>query len=103
MPYKDKAVEAWHKRNRERHLETNRRAKHNLRLKIQSYKIQCAECGYNRSPVALDFHHPSGADKEVHIAQLRYGWERIKKEIDKCVVLCANCHRIRHFTPGAGR
>ena len=54
----------------------------------------CAICGENE-PCALDFHHMEG--KEINIAATRY-WRisRIQEEIDKCVVICASCHRKLH-------
>ncbi len=57
----------------------------------------CSSCP-ERDPVCIDFHHPGG-DKEINIGDAtRQGWSvaRLKKEIAKCVLLCANCHRKRH-------
>lgn len=54
----------------------------------------CSVCGENRIPT-LDFHHLR--DKEFNISDGISGGfslERIKKEIDKCDVLCSNCHRM---------
>ena len=59
----------------------------------------CARCGETR-PATLDFHHPDGAAKEGDIATLvRLGASvaRITAEMDKCEVLCSNCHRQEHF------
>lgn len=55
----------------------------------------CAKCGQS-NPIVLEFHHVKGR-KEINIANMpRNGnsLESIRKEIGKCVVLCANCHRI---------
>ncbi len=66
----------------------------------------CTQCGYNKSLNALDFHHPDPAKKEFGIAKAvtRYTWKTvgdledyIVEEIEKCEVLCANCHRDHHF------
>lgn len=57
-------------------------------------KNPCRHCGENRI-VTLEFHHVR--DKDFNICDgLRRGYslERIKKELNKCIVLCANCHRI---------
>lgn len=67
---------------------------------IQRYKLFCGckICGYKKSAVALDFHH-NGDDKEKDISKMvsrAFSLERIKAEIRKCVVLCANCHREHH-------
>jgi hypothetical protein len=53
----------------------------------------CVDCGEN-DPVVLDFDHKS--DKVASISYLLgtvAGWERVEKEIEKCEVRCANCHR----------
>ena len=59
---------------------------------------QCFICGYNRCLAALEFHHIDPTEKEFSIAQKGHtrSWERIKKELEKCVLLCANCHREVH-------
>ncbi len=59
--------------------------------------LKCSRCGESR-PAALDFHHPN-SNEELIIAKLagHTGNERLLKEIAKCEVLCANCHREEHF------
>lgn len=58
---------------------------------------KCCICGYNKSNVALDFHHTNAENKDAHFVGLR-GWalSRLKKELDNCVLLCNNCHREVH-------
>lgn len=65
---------------------------------VQEYKaaLGCSECGYNKHPVALQFHHHNG-NKKANISDLirsDYSIKTIWKEINKCVILCANCHSI---------
>jgi len=58
--------------------------------------LGCAICG-EKDNRCLDFHHTSG--KEMNISRsvrLCLSKERIISEIDKCVVVCANCHRKIH-------
>lgn len=44
-----------------------------------------------------DFHHIDKTEKEADPGSLmHYSWKRIQKELDKCILLCANCHRIEH-------
>ena len=74
----------------------DRRAK--VYAKVASYKTEhgCLICG-EKDPVCLDFHH--AGDKEIGISNgIRAGrsWNRIYLEIEKCVVVCANCHRKVH-------
>ena len=59
---------------------------------------KCQECGYNNCNQALEFHHLDPTTKSFGISkegQTR-SWKRVKDEIDKCVLLCANCHREVH-------
>src|SRR5260221_3707871 len=62
-------------------------------------QLRCVDCG-ERHPAALQFHHLNAEDKQFNIADaVRNGisLDRIKKEISKYIVLCANCHLIRHY------
>lgn len=62
----------------------------------------CADCGYNASAYALQFDHVRG-EKKGNVSNLirsDYAWSTIKKEIDKCEVVCANCHAIRTKSRG---
>ena len=63
--------------------------------------LECNRCGYDDHR-ALEFHHHK-ADKEFNISEKFYqlSWENLKKEIDKCEVLCSNCHRIEHYNDGS--
>ena len=57
---------------------------------------KCSKCGYNAHLAALEFHHTDN-NKEFSIgAKLNKKWESIVKELDKCILLCSNCHRIEH-------
>ena len=71
-----------------------------MRAKFQAYKatLKCAECGEDHS-YCLEFHHLDPSEKEITVTkaiQQRWSWDRIMREVDKCVVLCANCHRKLH-------
>lgn len=64
---------------------------------VESQKQKCAKCGDTRVYV-LDFHHRDPTQKDFTICQYKRGsQETIQKEIDKCIVLCANCHREFHY------
>src|SRR3990167_3247508 len=56
---------------------------------------KCQVCGYNKYQGALDLHHLSRDDKKFSIGEKGYtrSWEKVKAELDKCVLVCANCHR----------
>jgi tetratricopeptide (TPR) repeat protein/transcriptional regulator with XRE-family HTH domain len=61
---------------------------------------KCIDCGLETHIVAVyDFPHVQADVKEAGIANLirkAHQWERVRKELDKCILLCANSHRIRH-------
>jgi len=66
---------------------------------IDGYKKEkgCIKCGI-KDPRVLDFHHLR--DKKFSISEYYYyqfGLENVKKEMEKCIVICANCHRVLHF------
>lgn len=64
--------------------------------------LKCSDCGYDHHTSAFDFHHldPSMKDFGIHSkfrgVPTAERWAEVSKEIDRCVLLCANCHRIRH-------
>jgi len=62
----------------------------------------CEKCGYNKCYVALDYHHIDPSKKKFKISESNrtIGVESLKilyEEIEKCLILCANCHREFHF------
>jgi len=67
------------------------------KLKAVAYKgSACSVCGYSKCIAALEFHHPDPAGKDFGISGKTRSWERIKAELDKCELVCANCHREIH-------
>jgi DNA-binding CsgD family transcriptional regulator len=69
-----------------------------LKPKCVEYKGgKCIICNYNKCQGALEFHHLDPSIKDYNISRLwSYSWEIVEKELDKCVLLCANCHRELH-------
>lgn len=70
------------------------------RLKIKAMAIEykggaCSRCGYDRCPDALEFHHLDPAEKDFGVGTSGHcrSWERVKAELDKCIMVCSNCHR----------
>ena len=58
---------------------------------------ECSICGYNKSMSALEFHHVDDTTKEFNISNsYNMSWDCVKNELDKCILLCANCHRELH-------
>ena len=64
----------------------------------------CSICGYNKCNDALDFHH---IDPAIKVHEIKYfsmmSWEKIENEVKKCVLLCANCHREKHWEERHGQ
>jgi hypothetical protein len=90
---------AYWKRNREYYEQKKEEYKTATRLKIQEYKLaNPCPCG-EIDPVCLVFHHQDPTLKEIEIANAVRGgwsWTRILTEIEKCKVLCMNCHAKHH-------
>lgn len=59
---------------------------------------KCCVCGYNKCVDALDFHHLDPSQKEFQLSDrnLSNDWRLVRPELDKCVLLCSNCHRELH-------
>ena len=59
---------------------------------------KCAICGYNKCNSALEFHHLDTSKKDFCISDrnLILDWNLIKEELDKCILVCSNCHREIH-------
>jgi hypothetical protein len=55
---------------------------------------KCVKCGYNKCNAALQFHHKDPEQKHFALSWngRPHSWEKCKKELDKCDLLCANCH-----------
>lgn len=68
------------------------------RIIAEARLVGCLICGES-DPVVLDFHHRGNVKKEgnvMNMAGRRISIDRVVAEIEKCVVLCANCHRRVH-------
>lgn len=66
-------------------------------LSVEYKGGKCSKCGYNKCLAALDFHHLDPNTKDKDYFNQRGGLtENLKSELDKCILLCANCHREEH-------
>lgn len=58
---------------------------------------KCVRCGYNKITRALCFHHIDASTKEFNLSSSQVlGWEKYRKELDKCILVCLNCHNEIH-------
>ncbi|MFA6253318.1 MAG: HNH endonuclease signature motif containing protein [Patescibacteria group bacterium] len=70
-----------------------------VKIMLVKYKGgKCKTCGYKKSVEALEFHHINERKKKFGISGqgLTRSWKSVKQEADKCILLCANCHRELH-------
>lgn len=95
MPFKDKKKQALYQRN----WRLDRMMINQTFLWDLKTKTPCADCGKNFHPVAMDFDHIKGTKIEgiSELATWGQPLALIKKEIAKCEIVCAVCHRIRTY------
>lgn len=61
---------------------------------------KCQVCGYNKNISALEFHHLDTNKKEYQLDSRRFSntsIEKLEQELDKCILLCSNCHKELHY------
>ena len=107
MPYKDKekqraAQKAWYEKNKAELASLQRDRRSNKRKFIEQYKTDnsiCSDCKISYPPHMLDFDHL--ADKSFGIGgnnSKNRSLDAIQAEIEKCEIVCSNCHRHRTWT-----
>ena len=111
MPTKDKALNSlYHARHYKKHAEQIKAnvavRRHQLELenreKLFKFLLEhpCVDCG-ETNPILLDFDHTNPANKSRDVSlMMTYSWKTIEKEIQKCKVRCAKCHRIKTAKQG---
>jgi hypothetical protein len=119
MPWKDpearrayhrEYMKRWYQQNRELHmrrvLKVNLARRQRSKRYLDELKSQpCTDCGMRYPPYVMDFDHVRG-EKARALSQMPSGrltWATILAEVDKCEVVCANCHRIRTKLRADGR
>lgn len=98
----NKYFKEYYKKNKKKHLKAvrkrNKRVEKELKSFIDSLKQKpCLDCGVQYPPCVMDFDHVTGTKKFAIAMAARLGASKKKvlKEIQKCELVCANCHRIR--------
>lgn len=91
-----KNVKKHYQDNKDRYLTKSKQYKKSVSNFVENKKVEkgCVVCGYNKCTQSLDFHHLNKNDKDFEVSRLvnRCNWDKLLKEIDKCVVVCRNCH-----------
>lgn len=86
-------------RDRSKWNERKRNLNKSRREVVDEFKLDksCVECGENR-PYVLDFHHTDPSTKLFEIGEAtKHSIKNIKIEMDKCILLCRNCHAELHY------
>jgi len=89
----------YYKKNQQKQISRVNKTRLNKKNKIAKIKLDsgCVRCGYNKHPAALHFHHIDKSTKVMNIScNLHHDIDDLLKEIEKCEILCANCHAEEH-------
>jgi hypothetical protein len=96
------ACKAHYNKNKAHYFERNKKYKSSIKKFLEESKsVPCFDCGKSYSSYVMDFDHMR--DKTFNIANastIGYSLERIKEEINKCQIVCSNCHRMRTHNEG---
>lgn len=103
---KNKPTRRWTKFKDESSEDKSRRKSLNVinwkkekkKLLVEYKGGQCERCGYNKCINALEFHHLDPTQKDFAISSNSFSFDRMKQEVDKCILLCSNCHREEHYS-----
>lgn len=74
--------------------------RHKVKEELVKYKGgKCEVCGYDKCLGALDFHHldPTQKDFAISDSNIYKNLNKLKEEVDKCILVCANCRRELHY------
>ena len=81
----------WNKRTAKTQIDKVRQLK-------KEYGNKCTRCGYDKCVDALEFHHLDPAQKEFHLGEARgRSIDKLRQELDKCILVCRNCHTEIHW------
>lgn len=86
--------------NKEKYKSIHKRNKEKSREWFNDYKktLKCSRCP-EKHPSCLEFHHLDPKQKDLNVSNMirKFNKEDVLKEIEKCIVLCSNCHRKEHY------
>lgn len=95
-------INKWYKNNQLRRQEVaNEANQRKKRMMVDHFGGKCHDCGGSFPLCVYAFHHLDPSQKDYNPSRaIQLGEEKMWKELDKCVMLCANCHMIRHHGNG---
>ena len=76
------------------HVTRNRRKWKQRAVELLGGK--CVVCGYNKCVRALHFHHLRDKEFSISDSGCTRSWKRVEAELQKCILLCSNCHAEQH-------
>lgn len=91
------------RRNAKTYRSLKKRRARRKRDLIEMRGGRCEDCSYGALPAALEFHHRDPASKDFGLGNFHGSYERLLREAEKCDLLCAICHRLRHALLASGR
>ncbi len=95
--HRDNPETEYNKQSRLRRLVRKQKA-------IEMFGNKCADCHKMFHPNVYDFHHLDPKLKDLTLGELLHkSWKHIEPELQKCIMLCANCHRLRHVNDDTTR
>ena len=109
MPYKDpikkkekqqEYSKKYYADNMQKVKDTTKKTGDTFKQKWKEFKatLSCLECGIYH-PAVLDFHHidPEMKNASVHTLVKAKSYKKALEEVEQCIVLCSNCHRVYHY------
>lgn len=91
---RSKKVRSIHSKSNYAHVKSFRKKIKKLAVEYKGGK--CEKCGYSKCITALEFHHLDPGVKDFSTSGVSKSFDVIRLELDKCIMLCANCHREEH-------
>ncbi len=93
LPRRERYLRKYYKEHRQQINKLAQESKIRRRDFLRQIKMErgCFFCGYRKCPEALQFHHMTG-EKDFQLSELSQSMERLYAELNKCMVICANCH-----------
>jgi hypothetical protein len=91
----------WYESHKQQRIAETAALRQLRREQMREYKskLSCILCS-EVHPACLDFHHVDPSTKLIEVSKavhLCWSWERIMAEVNKCIVLCKNCHAKQHY------
>ena len=70
-------------------------------MKDKLKSVPCVDCGVQYPPYVMQFHHLDPSKKYKEISAIK-SVKALMREVEKCIILCANCHALRELAISTG-